>query len=305
MRILRFLINSLLLLAIIGGAGFFLGRELILEYSLAKFTGDIQQLRDIEREPNDWYKQCYQIGARSFDASPLIDTLQLRFTDDRNYVLEVVCHNFPRDPLPIAKGFLPFWTKKVAGTSGIIWGHNTHTVVELEFLGRRRVVQVDDDVINRERDLSKSIKAGPVTSCVGYGYQCCQETAAVGVGIVVGTATDCPKTCYASCQPRPIVLSFTTDPYLDLRTRSLSVTAGGTVTFSYVIDASQPGGVHGKIDFGDGQMADVAQESSYTEHQFSCHGATPCQYDVSIGVTNSIGVSSARTPTSTIKVIVN
>jgi hypothetical protein len=143
----------------------------------------------------------------------------------------------------------------------------------------------------------------PATSCAGFGYTCCQPETSIGQGEQITIATDCPRTCHTSCSVRPIILSVTTQPFLDQATRTVTVPRGSEVSIGYVVDQQMLEDVVTTIDYGDGQQQQFLEISGFSSHTYTCPTGN-CRYTVEVSATAGNGVVSADTPITKLTVIV-
>jgi hypothetical protein len=299
MRILRFILTSGLLIGVIAVLGFFIGREVWLEVASAQVRSAAQELRQIARNPQGYAEQCLQRG--SLRGQSLIESLQVRFIDDRSYVIEAVCNQFRLDPIVINSGTLPLFVTKLPGSSGITWGEKSSGVT-VALWGRTRSVLVENEEITKPSSIDLKRVSGPVTSCQGYGYQCCDAAVSMGEGEPFAQVLDCPKSCFASCQARPILLSFSSDPFPDPATRELEARAGEPITFSYILELPSGRVPTVTVDYGDGEVATSAKDNDSLSHTYSCLQAL-CRYQVDLKVVDDTGSTTNETPIS--RLIVN
>jgi len=300
MRIIKFFITSFLFVGIVAVVVALIARESVLWIAASRVSASIDDLRAQASSPRSFLNACIAKG--SLDNSSIIDHLQLRFTSPTEYRIEAICSSFPQDPIVVSKSELPMPVHKVAGSGGILWG-DERSGVELELFGRHRTVVLEQkiaSIVNGKVDLGT---VTPQTTCEGFGYQCCQPESAIGKGTGYTQVTDCPKSCYAACLPRPIVLSFTSDPFPDTATRIVHATVGTTVIFSYVIESDVKGKTAITIEYGDGKSEPQTALSGQATHVYSCPTAQ-CKYTASISAVDHNGTLSAVTPISSLSLSV-
>lgn len=103
---------------------------------------------------------------------PTIGALQLRFIDNRNYVIEVICNQFQSDPIVIKNYTLPLFVTKSPGSAG-----NGREMIEVRFKSRHLVGKKFWVLKNQELKTytAGSVDLGitPISTCAGYGFQCC------------------------------------------------------------------------------------------------------------------------------------
>lgn len=298
MRILKFLLTSILIVAILGGVGFLVTREALLIWGVAKLRTSLSQLKQIDRNRDNYISECRKQGAELNEN--IISRLQLRFVSDREFVLEVICAQFQLSPILVGEVSLPPFVTKVPGSSGVIWGDDQSGVV-LSVWGRQRAVIVEQrELIYETPKESLSFSNGPTTSCQGYGFVCCQEETSQGTGDQYTGVTDCPRSCYSACVSRPVVLSFVSDPFMDPQTRVASISSGETVTFTYVVDSQKPLS-EVRIVYGDGQTEAAAESDGSFTHTYLCNSGA-CQNEVFLTATDVTGATAVLTPVSKISI---
>jgi len=302
MRVISFLFTSALILAIIGIGGGLLAREFLLTLGASSVRSALTVLHRLSRDNLQYARQCRERGGVTADVAT-IGGVQLRFVDSRNYVIEVICSQFQSEPIVVEKYTLPLFVKKTPGSSGIIWGTD-RSAIQLEVFGRKQIVGVENEEIKSYAGDSISLGLSPISTCSGYGYQCCQQETTAGVGQPFSGVNDCPKTCYSVCQPRPIVLSLNTDPFVDEITRTTTAAPGEAVTFNYVASYEENQPVTVTLDFGDGQQQTFTTLSGKASHQYGCPNGG-CTYAVRLSVRAQNGVEAALTPIMQLKVAIS
>lgn len=298
MRILRFLAISsvvMLMLSLVVGL---IGREALLVWGVATMRTEVSKLRQISKKPAAYSSQCLQKGVQPDEDAPLIESYQLRFVSDTEFVTEVVCRQFRLDPIRVSSGQLPWFVRKVPGSSGLIWGQDS-SAVELEVLGRHRTVLVEATELLYDRPGLVRLGEGPVASCQGYGFSCCELNTQQGMGDQLNGVTDCPRTCFRSCLSRPVVLSFSSDPFPDPQTRVAVATVGEPVTFSYVTDVSMVDVPIITIVFGDGAEQVVTEPVGSVGHSYQCATAM-CQFQARVVISSPDGVTAAELPVNSL-----
>jgi len=144
---------------------------------------------------------------------------------------------------------------------------------------------------------------GPITSCEGNGYECCSADTSIGKGDIVSSVNDCPQSCYESCIRRPVILSVSTQPFFDLKTRVLTVTKGEEVLIGYVIDQADSKELDIMIDFGDGDSTQMTEYSGEAVHRYNC-SKTTCKYNLTVSAVNEKGIEAVKTAVTSVTVIV-
>ena len=299
MRIIKFIFKSIILLAIVGGVGFLLAREILLFIGVSKIKSSLSSLRSIAVQKS-YFTQCREKGSVFIDGDDPA-TMQLRFISSTEYVVEVLCSQFSIDPILVEQEELPRFVSKVAGGSGIIWG-DARSGITLESFGRQKIVAVEGRIVITP-PVGSELGIGPVTSCSGYGFSCCKSESEQGVGQQFTSSVDCPKSCYSSCVSRPVILAFNTQPAMDLQRRLAIISSGETVTFSFVIDPGLDNSVSAKLDYGDGQQAIFYGDKQIANHTYQC-SQQECLHEVKLTVENDKGVSAADLPIMNMSVLV-
>lgn len=290
-------------LSILAGISFLVGREIFLVLGVTQIRTSLSLLRQIDKNPKAYGQQCRQKGV-TVD-SDVLSSLQLRFISSNEYVVEVVCSQFSMDPIVIETKKLPQFVKKLPGNTGIVWGESA-SGIGLEVFGRKRAIVVEkQEIFYSPVDDRLSYGVGPSSSCQAYGFQCCQLETQLGLGDQYNGVNDCPLTCFSSCQSRPLVLSFTSDPFIDLETRVTTIGSGDSVTFSYVVNPFVADNIATvELDTGDGQTFQSTQLTGTFDHTYECQNM-PCRYPARIKVVNSAGVESADLSVNNILIEVN
>ncbi len=298
MRIIISLLRSLLLLFIVVAVTFLVARESYLWYAAALMKNEAKVLLGLARQPSNFFEQCLQMGSTERNAIPSL--FQLRFTDESDYQIEVTCPSFPSSPLIHAKGSLPEFIQKSKGSSGLVAAE--YSAVGLEFLGRKTIVAIEDQAVKRKSfDSNWGVK--PSTTCIGYGYSCCEPELSIGEGTAISGTLDCPRTCFFSCRSRPVILSFTSFPFIDVRTQSVAAAVNEEIRFNYVIDPGKAPLKSVIIDFGDGRSETLRETSGMVVHRYACAKAE-CLYTAKILAVDVEGVNSADTAVGKLKIAV-
>jgi hypothetical protein len=330
MRVLKNLGISLLILAVVGGIGFLIMREILLLITISRVKKSLTQVRSVDTKQT-YLTECMSRGSSRDDKGKAHST-QLRFLDKGNYIVEVVCNQMEYNPIELERGQLPSAVVPQPGQSGIRWGLDAG----LNFISFNRVASVsiiDRMIVTSLKPTVVASHQGPPSDCLSYGYQCCDQDTQIGTGDKITDALDCPQSCYEICSERPLILSFTTQPYYDRITRTLQVSASEPVVFSYLVTPNQSFDLsyvtYGEsddlveniiamidtiftrqpedeqvqvfLDFGDGNVEEFAGLRGQTEHQYDC-ASNSCLYHAKLRVQKEDGIESLESPQSTIKV---
>lgn len=255
---------------------------------------------------------------------------QLRFTSSRAYVLELICPGFPDRPLVSEQRVLSSFMSKIPGSAGIIQrtdiaesyigiavfqelvkGLPEKLKPWLSWISRGELIGLSaGEIVIKPLAKNPTLTAtslfgeGPISTCEGYGFSCCNAQTQYGMGDMVNNVPTCPANCYARCSSRPLVVSWRSSPQADWGTNLITLPSGGSVEFFYVLeDGSASGPWSATIDFGDGQQMSVDGKEGTATHEYSCTTST-CEYTASVVAQNALGAESALTELAQLKVIV-
>jgi hypothetical protein len=288
-------------MVIVVGGGFFITREFLLTMGTSAMKNSLKQVATVSKNSGIYAAECRKKGIIELDESS-IKTIQLRFTSDTEYQIEVICRQFSLDPIIVDNGQLPKFIKKTDGYSGVVWGEDLSGVA-IESFGKVKSVYVEDFSIYLGNLVDVEGSIGPLTSCEGHGFDCCSIDTTIGKGEKLTKVSDCPQNCYESCVRRPVVLSVSTQPFFDLKTRVLTVASGDDVVVAYVIDPADSKDLDVKIDFGDGEAAHMSEFNGDTLHKYNCNKQS-CKYNLEVTAVNEKGTEAARTSITRVTVIV-
>jgi len=304
MRVLRILFTGFFVVVLLAVGAFFGAREVLLWWASRSLTQAVAELARTQVK-GTYAQQCQRlVGSNVFTA--ITPEYQLRFLSNTEYALEVVCGDTVKEPILISRKQLPILVSKVPGSSGIlptaplsgvrltVFAEQLAILQEFigylpAFLVRERAVVLSQGAVLVDTNPAE-LGVGPSTSCEGYGYICCDSQTQMGAGESLTGAQNCPTACFSSCISRPVLLSFTTSPFLSPQTRSLTVASGGTVSFHYVADAGKAE-LTVVLRFGDGQQTQLQGATGSVDHRYTCPTAT-CQYTAQLELTDSWGVSA-------------
>jgi len=286
MRILKFLLFSVVTFGILAVIGFFAGREALLFWGISTVKSSLTEVQSISLNYGQYVQTCRQKGSPPDQIA--VTGLQLRFVNDHEYVLELICNSLQFDPIVVEHKSLPVLVKKDPGSGGVIWGNDLSTV-SLSVFGRTQSVGVQNkEIVSSFTPLSSGTT--PQTTCEGRGYVCCTGDSQFGTGELQSSVNDCPKSCYASCLPRPILLSMTTDPILD-KNRTVAIGSNESIQFGYVISYLGKTVPTTTIDFGDGQTKSFTTLNGTAEHTYTCSTGV-CNYQVHLTVNTPDQITS-------------
>lgn len=301
MRIIKLIFFSLLFISIASLLVFFVGREILLSMGVSSIRNSLKELSAISRNSGPYAIECRKKGIIEIDESS-IKTIQIRFISDTVYQIEVVCSQFSLNPIVVKSVELPQFVKKTAGFSGITWGENLSGLA-IESFGKVKSIFVEDYSIRTGtlEDVQGSLS--PVTSCEGQGFECCQADTTIGQGEQINNVLDCPQSCFTSCVKRPVVLSVSTQPFFDLKTRVLTATKSEQIIAAYVMDPAGSKELDVTIDFGDGTTEHRSEYNGDATHQYNCSKSS-CRYNLQVTAVNEDGIEAARTSITSVTVIV-
>lgn len=228
MRILKFFLLAVFWIGLVLTVVFFLGRELLLVWGAQVLQKDYESLLQ-----KNYANYCIKQFAYDQDY-----WTQLRFIDNRNYQLELVCEDFVGTPIVLDTRVLPPLLFKTSLGSGFILDEQElPAFVELSVLGRRIFVYTDAQKMHIDYLDKPDLDyiQGPTSACAAHNYQCCSLEVQSGLGEQLNDVIDCPKSCYETCLLRPQVLSFNSRPALDESTRTVVLYFGEELTLSYVL----------------------------------------------------------------------
>ncbi len=315
MRILRYFLSGLLLVSIIGISAFFIFREVAMYWGVSTLRESVKALAQAQNQ-GSYQTQCHQEG-RSIGPNGVI--MQLRFLSDTEYVTEALCNEASTLPISVGRESLPPFVTKVQGESGFIANGSVSGIElaafedlgnELEqalrvsstYITKSKILQLEEGILLETVDPTV-LGNGPITSCTGYGYTCCRDEAEKGIGDRIAGLFDCEQSCYSQCVSRPLLLSFTSNPFYDIQTRTVTIPTGTTVEFIYVGDGGQSDTVSGFLEFGDGGSEPITEESGQADHTYTCATAS-CSYVARVLLTDKWGVDSAELPVTKINIVV-
>ncbi len=330
MRILKALASFLVIMLILGAVGLLVTREVLLIRAMEQIKGDFLSIKK-KTLAGTYVADCLRLSGSTTQG-----VTQLRFFDGTSYGIEVICEGLDSNPILAQKEVLPPLVRKLYGDSGFISGNTSLGEIELVVLGRHGTLyQTESDeitwrygVLSPDHELS-----GPQATCAGYGLTCCSDSLEQGAGMSVQGAVDCPQSCFSQCWERPLVLALNTEPYYDIATRVVSVQAGQSIDFNFVISESQKDSFadtglsdqesftsvllalteqflnqtpvtqtklkETKIDFGDGQSQVITETDALVSHKYACAQAR-CRYTAVVSATNMQGAETRVTPINTV-----
>ena len=302
MRTLKFFLRFAIIIVTLGVTGFFAGREILLFAATTQLKNDLKNMGVLSYRESEYSVSCKQKGGRN-EVGSAVSHLQLRFSSPSEYVVEVICQYFSNDPIILKSVKLPWMVTKVPGESGAIWDPDGISGFQIGILNRYATILLDGEQIVVQQGKKPIDGNHPISICSGYGYACCDGVTQIGQGEVLSEAVDCPEQCFASCQPRPVVLRFSSDPAPDLKTKVVTISKNTPVSFFFVIDQGDAESISTQIDFGDGLNELSSEVEGLIAHTYQCQ-LPICEYLATVVATDEIGQASIITPVSSLKVIV-
>jgi hypothetical protein len=330
MRVLKLFFTSLFILVVVGVVGGLISREVLLSIALNQLKSDIRYFSKTSTASGEFFKNCLEYSG-SFDSDGSIIRNQVRFTSPSDYVLESVCIASESVRKIIKHKSLPPLVRRATGSSGLVYGQSGHGL-EVAIFGRSGIVYEEENVVfstTKFADLGVILNDGPATVCSGYGYLCCDENFQSGQDFYQPNALDCPRSCYASCTEKPVVLTFNSEPAAD-ETKIVTLNSGDFIEFIYTVsdingDAFSNDNLFGKeaetlgwldkllkilnkysdqgvtpkdeidavtISFGDGTSQRLLDLHGRVEHTYTCNSKSVCVYNVTIQAITKQGVLS-------------
>lgn len=331
MRVLKIFFTSMVILFLTALVGSLISREILLSAALSQLKGDMKFLAQ-SSTGGEFFKQCLEYSGGSFVDEGSMVRNQIRFISDSDYVLESVCKASESVRKVIKNKTLPPLVRRAAGQSGLVQGQSGHGV-EVGIFGRAGVVYEEENVLfvasSKINELNVILNEGPATVCSGYGYVCCGDDYQAGQDFYQPNALDCPKSCYASCVEKPVVLTFNSEPTGD-DSKVVSLQSGDFIEFIYTI-SDVKGDVFARenlfeteadqlrwdekilnilnkytqqettadevaeiiISFGDGTSEKLLDLHGRTGHTYTCERKAICVYNVTIQATTKFGVTSS------------
>lgn len=301
MRILSFVLRSVLILGAVAVIGGLVAREVLLIWAAAQLQTDLQSVRQALKD-GEYAKQCVAKGATVVEGEQ-VAVAQVRFNDATHYDVEIICARYQLEPNILKSATLPPFVRKLPGSSGVTVG-TAYSGVVLSIFGRQQVVSVEDEAVKSGGSSDAiSVGSGPAATCTGYGFTCCALETEIGTGQQVTQAQDCPRSCYSACQRRPVLLSLTADPYIDTQTRTTTLEGDQPIVVNYVIQPGAAAGITLHLDFGDGTVEQSTTVTGSFTHTYQC-AHTSCQYTARSSIVDSTGVTAADAVYSSFTVLV-
>lgn len=280
------------------------GRELWLFAAAQNIARTAQQLT----QTNRWQPYFSQCQDRIItDASSPVLGMQLRFLNDREYVIEVACEG--QQAAEVQRSTLPMGVRKSTGSPGFSYDIQSQTLsgeMTLQFFRQNRIVYIEGETAGQQWGKTDLRSGIPASQCAAHGLRCCPADEYEGVGLPQADGVlDCPGGCFDSCLRRPILLSFQSDPSISPSTREVVIQGtSGLVLFAYTFDDTESDIQAVTIDYGDGTAETLTSGRGEFEKEFVCTSGQQCRFVVTLQATDVRGVSSPATRLSTLTVVV-
>lgn len=275
-----------------------LAREIALVAARQSLEQRLQYIKTVALNPREHRYNCPNTLP-----TQTIEAAQLRFVNDTDYFVELVCRGQEFEPVRISEHSLPYMAKKKTGSSGIYAPVSDELApgkFSIEVYGRTADVVFGKKIPDADRTLASQ----PKTTCEGFGFTCCDSLTETMKGVSAGDrSTDCPSACAEQCVKLPTVLSFSAVGDFVTTTRVLTITKNTpTVEFGFRV---QEGGVPLEVivlDLGDGTVQSIAPTEKSFMHTYACRTGS-CTFDARIFVRAEDGSVSPQTHASSMKVL--
>ena len=248
---------------------------------------------------------------------------QLRFIAPHEYVLEVICFSKPLEGVEVSRHKLPLWVTRSGGSVGVTADQPAEPMQLAVFadliqilpdslqskmvwlVSHKTLIFEDNQVVSQKTKTILPVwtNQGVRSNCQAFNYSCCDEQNQAGQGPLVADTIDCPGRCYLRCLVRPIVISFGADGGFDPVNRSVEISGGGELNFSYVGQAGSVPLQSAVIDFGDGQNMTLDADTNSATHLYDCTQPV-CQYDATITLVDVQNLTSPPTVLTGLRVVV-
>jgi hypothetical protein len=306
MRIYALVFGGLIVVAFLGFLALFLGEKAVLAVAAYQLRDDVAEFWSKSRGGS--LNAC--MGEDEFSYGDLLGW-QLRFVEDKSYVVEPVCSGGLGAPLGEPKtlfgGVRRLWGSGIflAGmnseeSSGDAWVHLR--------LGESRVVV---GLLDRQPAIDWEVEnydIGGVSPargmCTNWGFSCCAEERQEGEGYQVWTM-DCPERCFQQCKQLPVVTFFNTVPMLDPKTRTVVINEmPATVEFGFSVE-NDVGLSAVVIDFGDGTKSQpLGLQTPSLTHTYACE-RSQCVFTARLAAAEGQAVPLIESSLNAVTVIVS
>ena len=303
MRIFFFFLKLAIFSSVVGALVYFFGGTLWLQVGSYAFQQDVAQLPLYDHNIAVYTHMCQQSPQASDNSTPI--EFQIRFLDDRQYVVEVVCSLIENSPIEIKRATLPLFIAKLPGSAGLVFpvdpSVEVTSAVRLGSINKQLGIELKGDTVSTGQAIEPLVGLYPKAECASFGYSCCTEGSQAGKGDPLSrSVTDCPTRCFPACGSVPFVELFNSDPPYEQESREVSMNGNSLdVIFNYGVNPKTVKNVH--IEYGDGKNQDSTLADGIFSHTYTCSAA--CRYVVTLTTTDSSGVSSVETSQSKIYIV--
>lgn len=303
MRILRYLLISIAIIVSVSVLTFFVAREALLTWSVWGVKDALGDLQAAAVNPVTHSDKCTQFRVSNAQLAR-VQSVELTFVNDRKYQLQIVCEDYAYQPVVLKQYELGPLVTKVPGSAGFVWSETIPTMVSVQLWGRTQTITLNNGKVTVTQGLPLvNTTLSPKATCQGFGYQCCNADSTQGAGSSATGATDCPRTCFAQCLVRPVVLSLNTQPFYDPATRTVAIQSGQDVLFNFTTNLSPDKVKATVLEFGDGQVYQTASPSGEVSHTYVCTDQM-CEYQSRLIITDTQNLSNPTNAVSQVKVMV-
>lgn len=290
----------LFLLLLVGFIGMVGTREVLLYMAGQQLVSDVRFIT----QPSRWDELVVLCEGGVVTEAPF-DGFQVRFTSATEYSVETHCLASVAGVYKSAK--LPYQVKKTTGSAGFFYDFTSKNLtgeVTLELWGQKRIVYAEGSRPGQNWGKTTLQSSVPSSVCTAHGFVCCDAVQELGQGEAISNGvTDCPASCFTSCQKRPLLLSFNTDPQANYETRQVLIPKlEASVIFSFLFDDTQSPIKNVVLDFGDGTSQEVTTRNAQLTKEYTCAQA-PCTFKAKIVGTDTREIPSAQTRLSELEII--
>lgn len=292
----------LFLLLLVGFIGMFGTREVLLYLAGQQVVSDVRFIT----QSSHWDELVVLCDPDSANVTEIpFDGFQVRFSSPTEYKIEIHCLSSAAGVYKSAK--LPYQVKKTTGSAGFFYdfaSKNLTGEVTLELWGQKRIVFSENARPGQNWGKTTLQASVPSSVCSAHGFTCCDAIQELGVGEGVSNGvTDCPAQCFTSCQKRPLLLSFNSDPQANYETRQVLIPKlESSVIFSFVFDDTQSPIKNVVLDFGDGTTQQLEARSGQITKEYVCRQQT-CSFKAKLTGTDARDIPSAQTRLSELEII--
>lgn len=272
----------------------------------SQFRNELSELKRLTFR-QDYLEACKESGTKLIRP---VEGVQLRFMSETEYMIEPICVDKSIKALPIKQGkllvgvkrlygpgiFIPIingnpeimdgWVVLVAGKTSVVVGF---------FNGQSELKwELPDEVIGGE--------SPAIASCSDWGFSCCQAGNTDGMG-VQAFPSDCVASCYQTCNQRPVILFFNSDPRMN--NDRIVFIQGRRAIVDFGFEVADFDGVVAKtqLDFGDGEIVStLTAKEALIGHEYECL-MTQCVFEAVLSANDANGSDMAEGQTNRILIV--